>query len=80
MYVTRHDRQLPHTMLRPIPLAHSLMTRMRICACKQHKRQDFARIQDHMVHIFLHRTHHIINSRAPQMPLLTCGLSELLRI
>jgi hypothetical protein len=67
-------------MLRPIPLAHLLMTRMNICACKQQKRQDFARIQDHIVHIFWHRTHHIMYTRARHTPLLTCGLSELLSI
>jgi len=64
-------------MLRPIPLAHLLMTRMNICACKHQKRQNFARIQDHIVRIFFwHRTHHIMYSRVRHTPLFTCGLSE----
>jgi len=80
MDVTRHDRQLPHTMLRPIPLAHLLMTRMNICACIQQERQDFVRIRYHIVRIFWHRTHHIMYSRARHTQLFTWGLSELLSI
>ena len=61
--------RLHHAMLRPTPLAHLLMTRINICACKQHASAPAKTQRSHFCTAIITPKHHShFNTARPTTP------------